>query len=302
MRDRRAPRVSIGGQVVASSLLAAGFQPTALDVAMVETAPPTRRYRVVLVQSAWNVISWDEFRRLIRPYPPRMQTRAVLRRRVARANLRRAERVVCLTHAIAQVLYENTGITATIAAVTLPMDTTQARVPGTAGAVDRFALVPGTITWFKRPVDALQWVHLHGAGSIDRVLFCGSDDGSGCWQRVREVADRLGVVVTRELASRERLNDLYVQARATILPSELESLGFALSEALLLSPRVIARPVPSHLELATRVGRQPEWGFACDPSAADISVGPLIDHQHVERQWVGVGEVLGLPRSESMRF
>ena len=116
-------RRSFGGQVVEAGLARAGFDTTQVqDLALVETERPRRApYRVVLVQNAWNVVDLATFRQLLRRYPRAQQARHIARRAVARANLRRADQIVVLTHAMGELCRRVTD-RVEVAPLTAPAD------------------------------------------------------------------------------------------------------------------------------------------------------------------------------------
>lgn len=291
----RERRLSFGGQAVENSLSELGFQLADSSVALVETSLPPRRHRAVLLQSAWNVVPPLEFRRLISPYPAGMKLRAFLRRRVALRNLHLAERIVCLTDAISQQLKETTRLSASVAPATIPLLHAQNVASKSPPPCDSgFAIVPGSMTWYKRPMDAISWCQAEL--TIRRVVFAGEDDGSGCWSRVVEVAGEAGIEVNRVVLGASELREALAQASVAILPSELESLGFGLSEALLHTGRVVARPIPAHIEIASRVGRHPEWmsEVVSDPPPMRPRLISLAD---AKSEWENVGHSLGLAKS-----
>jgi glycosyltransferase involved in cell wall biosynthesis len=279
--------------LVESSLVGVGFASPGPGVAIVETRRPQRRpFDVVLAQNAWNVVRRDEFERLCAPYPPAMVRRMRLRRRVAAVNLRRARRVVCLTDAMADLVRRSVRREVEVAPVWLPSDFVQLTATGRTPYHD-VALVPGTVTWFKNPAGALEAAR---ALSMDSVVFAGRDDGSGCWPDVLERADSLGLTATRTTLSRQEIYDALACARAVVLPSRLESLGFSLGEALTLSSRVLASPIPSHREVASRIGRSPAWLTDRFASAVAGEAPSALDPDAVSASWSRVGEALGLDR------
>lgn len=283
-------RLSPGGRTGADSLLAAGFDPATPGVAVVETASPRRRVSSVLVRNAWNVIPMHEWRELQRPYPPKMQVRAFARRRLASHNLRRAGKVVCLTYAMAELTEEFIRRPVTVAPVTLPMDAFAIRHE--PAPRDGTAVVPGTVTWYKRPLAALDWLAAHRP-DITRVRFLGSDDGSGARAAVEQRARADGLEVEFGFADRADIYAQLARAELVLLPSALESLGFALSEALWVSDRVVASPLTPHREVAARLGREPRWWDA----PAVTSNPPAYDAERALSDWTAVAEVLGLEPS-----
>jgi glycosyltransferase involved in cell wall biosynthesis len=290
-------RLSMGGQVVADSFAAVGFTHKPPGVAMVETVTPHRRYRCVLVQSAWNVIPRSDFLELIEPYPSKMKRRAVARRAVAHINIRRADTVLCFTQAAADLVRNNLGVEARVAPVSLPMHDLHApAVPTICSDIDGgqpFALVPGSVTWYKRPESAVNVVAQAEPG-LRHILYCGSDDGSGAWERVRSDANQAGIRVTRRRVSRAELYTLYKRAQAIVLPSALETLGFALSEAMYFgSGTVHASAIPAHVEIAERVGgTSPKWIGLAGESVAETCAVVTVDS--IRMQWVAAGQALGL--------
>jgi glycosyltransferase involved in cell wall biosynthesis len=289
--------LSMGGQLVADSFAAVGFTHTPSDVAMVETVVPHRKYRALLVQSAWNVISRNQYYELMNPYPTKMKRRAFARRAVAHVNIRRAETVFSLTQATADLVRSNLGVDVRVIPVSLPAHDLEASgegsVAGEPDAARPFALVPGSVTWYKRPELALQVV-LRVNPSLREIIYCGADDRSGAWERVRTEADRVGVRAVRREVARSELYSLYRQARAIVLPSALETLGFALSEAMYLGTgKVFASAIPAHLEIAARVGgNTPQWIGVHETAA--IQTGAVMRPDQIRSEWIAAAEALGL--------
>lgn len=290
--QKREFQVSQGGQVVESSLWVAGFDPYTPEMRLVETASPHRKYDTILVQNAWNAISKDDFLRELRPYPQSMRVRAYLRRIVARRNMRVSRRVICLTNAVATQIFDSTGVCAHVAPVTLPVH--HWGNPSRQPASDMtYALVTGTVTWYKRPHIALRWV-ANNLPEIDVVRFAGKDDGSGCWQSVVQLANTLGIRVERVFVKHEEIYNMYAGATVTVMPSALESLGFGLSEALMYSNRVVASQIAAHVEVAGRVGATPEWlGGAISTPNLHCSK-QLINKERALQEWQNAGRTLGL--------
>jgi glycosyltransferase involved in cell wall biosynthesis len=284
--------LSLGGQTVASSLSQAGFEVSTPGVSLIETADPRARHRTVLVQSAWNVIGWQEFRALQRRYPPRMQARALARRRLTGINLRRAEQIVCLTEAMAVWTRAFTGRDVAVAPVTVPLDAP----PRAVAAAERrdAVVVPGNLSWYKRPHLALEWAHERNIGTVE---FLGLDDGSGCRAQLEARARELGLQVSFRVAERQHLYAELAAARTVLLPSALESLGFTLAEALWMGADVVASPIPAHREVAARLGLEPVWLDGAKPA---IQPGARAAGQDkVRTEWEALGDVLGLRRTPS---
>jgi glycosyltransferase involved in cell wall biosynthesis len=287
-----AHRRSIGGGMVEQSLAAAGFELAHPSVALVETRRPRRRpYDVVLAQSSWNVMPRRDFLRMSRPYPPSMRGRMWARRAVAWANLRRARRVLSLTEANADAVRRAIGREVEVAPVWVPWDVLELR-PGTPPQSSSRGLVPGTLSWFKNPAEALDVARRRG---ITELLFAGRDDGSGCWPDVIRRAAATGVTVSRRILPRQEMCDELASAAVVVLPSRAETLGFSLCEAMSLSPRVVASPLPSHREVAARLGAEPLW-LPDDGRSWPRRGGVALDADAVRRSWDALGKALGLER------
>jgi glycosyltransferase involved in cell wall biosynthesis len=265
---------------------------------MVETARPRPRgAEVVLVQNAWNFVPEAEFRALARPYPAPMRRRMEHRRLLARLNTRRATRIVALTKPMADLTGRSVGRAVELSEVLYPLSLLDSADDHTGLPVEPFVLVPGTLTWYKDPVVALTTVAA-GPDLPRRVVFAGSDDGSGCWAEVQRVASSLGLRVTGGAVPPPVMRTALTRAVAVIVGSRLESLGFSLTEALALAPgRVIASPLASHRALAERVGRVPEWLGEQSPGTTGGGVPSPPDPDDLRTSWIRLGECLGLSRT-----
>lgn len=293
-RSEGQPRRSFGGAVVENSLRQVGFDLTTGDrLALVEVAHPQRTpFGTVLAQNAWNVVPLSEFWVRLRDYPARMWPRFAARRALAGVNLRRAERVVCLTQAMAE-LCAAFNRRVEVAPVTVPVDFTSAYVGGeplSSGTL----LVPGTLTWYKNPVAALDLFDASD-GAWRRVLYAGRDDGSGCWTAVRSEAARRGISIERQVLDRESMRAACASADAVVVGSKLESLSFSLAESLLLARHVHASRIPAHTEVAERLGRRPVW-LGEDSHADPQRAWPTAADQDFVLPWMVLGEKLGLAR------
>lgn len=295
---RTTGRRSLGGRVVEDSLAQVGyaFEPT---VQLVETARPrSRGAEAVLVQNAWNFVPAAEFHELARPYPAAMRRRMVQRRLLARVNTRRANRIVALTAPMAELTARSTGRRVEVSEVLYPLSLLEPADDHTGLPEEPFVLVPGTITWYKDPVVALTLVAAR-ADLPRRVVFAGSDDGSGCWQEAQRVASTLGLEVDGGPVPAAVMRTALGRAAAVIVSSRLESLGFSLTEALALAPgQVVASPLASHRALAGRVGRVPEW-LGQEPSGVSGGGVPTPpDPDDLQTSWIRLGQCLGLSRTE----
>lgn len=300
-----AKRRSFGGTVVEASLAALGYDLESSSVALVETTRPRlRRHETVLVQNAWNFLDRRDFRRLAAPYPASMRRRMLARRQLSTAVVTRASRVVCLTEAMADLVGKRHDCEIVVSPVTLPLDFIQATQKATVdGSVysDDLVLIPGSITWYKRPSAAVDWILANLGRSTElHLLFAGRDDGSGAAREVSTSAARAGLRAEIRSLERHEMVVAMQRARVVVLPSELESLGLSLGEALAMSRRVVASPIAPHREVASRIGVEPEWIGAtkaqreCGPPAT-ITAGEIVE------QWNSLGNVLGLEKPPAAR-
>lgn len=292
-----APRRSLGGAVVEQSLESVGFDVRRPDVAMVETRRPgSSPFSAVLAQSAFHVLPRHEFVALVKTYPAGMRWRMYARRAVARTNLRRAGHVVCLTEAMAQLVRDaipRASDRVVCVEALLPTDSLEHRhdVTTPGASLEDTLLVPGTVTWYKRPELGLECAQALG---LEKVLYAGPDDGSGCWQTVQERAAALGIRVDRQVLDRAAMLRAYDGASTVLLPSALESLGFGLSEALVRAAHVVASPIPAHKELAAAIGREPAWLPAVEGGSPNNA--QRVTARAIRDSWQAVGAALGLDR------
>lgn len=293
-------RSSPGGNVVAGSLAAIGFH-QAPSVALVETVRPGRRaLDAVLSQNAWNFVARSEFAALSRPYAPRRRGLYRARRAVATLNTRRARTNVVLSDYMATLLADR-GLDPVVAPVTLPLDLCDDAPPpmrAPAGLDRPFVLVPGTLTPYKNADYALDLLRRLPPESRPLLVLAGTDDGSGQQQRIETRLAADGLRHWLGPVSREEMSWLLAHADATIVPSRLESLSFSVAEALVLSPRVLASPLPVHREVAGRLGREPEWlPPAPDDETARLLLEPVpavpaIDRASYRQEWHDLAALL----------
>ncbi|GAB3915609.1 hypothetical protein GCM10011575_46990 [Microlunatus endophyticus] len=293
------PRLSLGGLAVEQSLVSVGFDCDTPGAALIETAPPTVRYRTVLVQNAWNVLPDGAFQKHLKRYPRSHRRRATARRALARWNLCRTAKVVCLTHAVASLVNQSLGIRSVVAEATVPVhdwSIHDRHLKKSENAKPAYALVPGTITWYKRPQAALDWLAEHEP-NIRQIKIIGKDDGSGCLQDLQRSAEERSLLIEQQVVDHANLYPLYAAAAVTILPSSLESLGLGLSEALVHASRVVASAIPAHREIAGRVGTEAEWMFTSSSSGGEQvrpSRASQITLEEARTEWRRVGEELEL--------
>lgn len=295
--DQGATRRSLGGQVVEAGLTSVGFHwCDHAELSLIETARPHwHPYRVVMAQNAWNVVRTREFISLLRRHPVRSWPRFALRRMIAHINLRRADQVVCLTHAMG-VMCARFSTEITILPVTVPVDfLALAERPRRDDKWADVVLVPGTVTWHKDSPRAIEiFSHLKTQRSnIGRVVFAGGDDGSGCWQAVERAAVETGVSCTRAVLSREEMISACASSAMVLIPSVLESLSLSFAESLALADVVVASDLPAHREVADRIGRQPVWLFS-DGRLDSAGATPRVDLDvgRFSGEWAQLGESL----------
>jgi glycosyltransferase involved in cell wall biosynthesis len=313
MTEPTTRRSSPGGYAVSDSLAAAGHVPDP-EVALVETARPgLRAYSAMVCQNAWNFLPHSEYSDLVKEYRPRRRALYLARRRVAGLNTRRAGTNVVLSTYMRDLLASR-GRRTTLVEVTLPWDLCTSDDVVAAGAStwpadagtdppDRpFILVPGTLTWYKSPRYALDLVSRLAPPGRPLLVFAGTDDGSGCIQDIRSRARPLGVDTWIGPVERPAMKWLLAHAQLTLIPSRLESLSFSMSEALLLSRRVAALPIPVHREMSARLDRRPIW-LPDEPALVDLdelleSVEPQgpSDVSHFRDQWFELSRVLAETR------
>ncbi len=291
-------RRSLGGSTVERSLALAGYDPSSVDGALVETSMPTRRgHSVLLTQNLWNFLPLPQFRSLAAAYPVSMRGRMYARRALAQRNVSNAERVVVLTGTMARHVAPLVRSELVVSPVSVPCDVLEARQRSGAGAREATAVVPGTVTWFKEPEQALRVVRsIRLTGQrIDSVLFAGADDGSGAWQAVQKQAGAWGISVRRSILQRRELIATLNAARAVVMPSRLESLGLSVGESLWVRANLTASPIDAHVESAGRVGGHLTWLGAARP----VTCGPRRTARELWSQWEDLGQVLGLRRPTS---
>lgn len=296
-----AGRRSFGGAIVESSLASVGFTDRAGATLVEASRPQPERPRALLAQNAWNYIGLREFERMLRPYPAKLTARSWARRGVALVNTRRAEVVVALTPAMGATVADRAKRAVSVCPVAVPMDvaelsdphsTKQAPLGDPPVNVD-FVLVPGTVSWYKRPFDALRLAAGHSSWPRT-VVFAGNDDGSGCAQYCTQLADDLGVTLVQRPMPRNEMLGAVSTAALVLLPSALESVGFSLGEALVLCPGVVgASPLAAHRDVAQLVGREPWWLGTPAPELGPCKTAAN-DLEVVAAQWRIVGTTLGL--------
>lgn len=287
----------MGGLVVRSSLTACGFDLDTPHVQLTETRPRWGRRNTVLAQNLWNVLPARDFAEASRPYERRSRALMLARRLTANVVLSRANHVVTMSETMATAVSDRIGRPVEARTVSLPLvHTTYSTVDRLPG-LDRTIIVPGAVTWYKRPQRALHVAELLRDRGVmtPRLLFAGARTNPDCWAALQQEADQLGLEIHQVQFSQLEMARAMHSAPLTVVPSEVESLGFAFSEALHLAPCVIASGIPAHRELARHVGRLPVWLDDFDGTLR--SENPtVLDVDRVRAEWDALGRALGLSR------
>ena len=247
---------------------------------------------VVLVQNSWNVIPWNEFFDRARPYRLRWKLRAITRRLVARVNLWRARKVLCLTESLRAQIETLAPGKVEVVSIAMPWGIPR-EAPQGVSTKPGTALVVGTITWYKRPELALEVIASH-APNINVVTFVGGIEAHELWEQIMRRAEELGLQAQHRLAPAIEMPKLYAQAEVTVLPSSLESLGFAVIESLLYGNRALVSDIPAHRDASRNLGgTQPEW-FDADAQlvAVDEVQRERVTESEVRRQWAALRDRL----------
>ncbi|MGE9782802.1 glycosyltransferase [Janibacter sp. G368] len=124
----------------------------------------------------------------------------------------------------------------------------------------RYALVPGSLQPYKNPHAAIDYMLRHlDAFPVDTIAFVGSGSTrqNPHAPSLHNKAISFGIEVQFMELSRSEILWALTNSQVTILASKLESLSFALGEALYLSPAVVASPIPAHIEVSKFLGAQP---------------------------------------------
>lgn len=289
----------MGGSVVQRNLEAAGFAIEDRHNALVETARPSlQAFDSVLVQNAWNVIPESVFISLLRLYPAPMRSRMIARRRLAAFNIKRARKVVFLSNSAAEAsqwLDIREVVVSPIHGSIIRTEEPSAAVMQTK--YDNVLVIPGTVTWYKRPDLALECLEVLQSTSMDKLAlhFVGPEDRSGCSELLRKkAAEKPSSVEIYQLPHAD-MQYAIRQAYAVVIPSALETLSLSFLEAAVQAKRLIASPIPVHLELAATIGVEPTWlGVQSSPGEA-FNKG-FVSPSEVRAQWNRLGKTLNLTR------
>ena len=198
--------------------------------------------QVLVLQSPWHF--GEEGRRARRRCPRAMQMRLAAESMVARASLRNADRVICVSEMMRSLVVEDFGSLEKVTVVPsapprfpLAVEQTHPRDP--------YVLSVGIDLPHK------DWTGLIRAFGRERDLPPLWLVGWCSRARRRELAERsrhASVHLLGPVTDRGQLADLYRNATCTIAHSHLESYGFTAVEALSLGSPLAASDIPAHRE------------------------------------------------------
>jgi glycosyltransferase involved in cell wall biosynthesis len=245
-------RSSGGGSTVRNSL---GIREIDLPdgVYLRESRPVVSRPKAVLVQNALNFLS---NRKTIQLAGVRfaLSPKQQLRRLFARFSVRRADLVICLSHAMFSTVNPLIGRNAAAMAVvpvTVPLDVidcVEHRSELPEGIDGIFHI--GGILKYKR-IDTLINAVATSALQTKSISLIGP--ATPHLLELMEHASSLRVALVTEEWSRADLLSKLGTNSTVVLTSSIESLSFPLAEAAALGCRVIASRIPAHVELAERL-------------------------------------------------
>lgn len=288
------PRRSLGGSVVESSLNAVGWTPVpGSGVSLVETTLSARELHHVVAQNAWNFVDSMTVRELVRPYPLLFRARVRGRRVISKFNVRRASTIVTLTEYMA-TLVTPVASPVCVVPVTVPLDLTATSNQATGFLPPGTLLVPGSISWYKAPADALSIAQiLRNRGlNVNQILFAGTTSDERCWSELQRLSAGMSFNVSRTTLDRSEMASALASSAATVVPSRLESLGFSVAEALALSAKVVVSDIPAHREIAGRIGRPPMWWNRVDITGEETDLCVSLDDGRWREEWENLAEML----------
>ena len=158
-----------------------------------------------------------------------------------------------------------------------------------------FVLVPGTLTWYKDPQQALSIASERG---FERVRFAGPDDGSGCWEDVERVGSRAGRFASRcETLGRTRCGSRCATPRSWSCRAASRAWASRSGRRWTTPADVVASALPAHIEAAAWMGSSPPGSRSPTAASLPASAAPATAvprEPDVRASWVAVGEALGL--------
>jgi glycosyltransferase involved in cell wall biosynthesis len=227
-----------------------------------------RRPQVLVLQSLWHFGA--RAREIRSRTPERMRLRLAVETIAARASVRKADRVICVSEAMRACVVEDLGDLEKITVVApaaphFPSEATRAEPSAP------YVLAVGTDLPHK------DWTGL--IRSFERHLDLPPLVLAG-WcapRRRRELASRSGYGSARALGpvlDRGELADLYRNAACVVAHSHLESYGFTAVEALSLGVPLAASDIPAHRESC---GEAAHFYDPSDGDALAAAVAAAID-------------------------
>jgi glycosyltransferase involved in cell wall biosynthesis len=298
-------RWSLGGGAVLQSLIACGLTSNAGDVYLRETRTPQwARPRAVLAQNALTTATLAELRAILdgTTMATRVKTGAMVL--AAGMNLRRARRVVVLSHTMAGYVERavpSIGPRLFVRPVTLPLDVV-GQAPGNAERErDPVAAVIASISPHKDLETTLRALGRAAADiELREVVIFGALDHPALGRRLTALARQLGLTLRVTAVGRSELLRAVSRAAVVVVPSVLESLGLALPEACVATSRVAAGDIPVHREVASRMAAAVDWfqpgdvTSACEAilAAAARQADPTPIPDDVASEWSAVVDAL----------
>jgi glycosyltransferase involved in cell wall biosynthesis len=205
------------------------------------------RPQVLLLQNA--LLFEDAGRSMRRLFPARTRARLALESAAARASIRRATKVVAVSHSLAAAIESDLGPLPKLSVLPSPPPALSPGRPPAGVPDGPYVLVAahdlphkdwdGLVDAFLRSTDLPPLVVVGGAGT-ERL------------RRLRATVAAAGpgrVTFLGPLADRSALAGLYVGAGCCLVHSHLEAVGFTGLEALSLGVPVAASDIPAHREV-----------------------------------------------------
>lgn len=256
-------RWSLGGDAVLQSLVASGLAESRRGVYLREThRPELDRPAAVLAQNALTVAPPGQLRTILAGSPVKTRAKTAAMVGVARVNLKRARRIVVLSHTMAGYVEQavpGAGSRLVVCPVTLPLDlrdhatpALQPREPVVAviGSVSPHKDFDTTIRALARAAPDLGLRH---------VVVYGEPTDASVGRHLTTLAGRLGIDLRTTEVGRADLLRAVSRAAVVVVPGVLESLGLALPEACVATSAVAATDIPAHRELAARLSATVDW-------------------------------------------
>lgn len=287
-------RYSLGGWAVVSSLRCVGLDVNLLSrrVAVAETRlrPLWPRKDCVLLQNAWTMEAWDVVGPLLSQYPRARRRRERLRRIVAWMNSSAARERIALTKYLAKISEERGVGPVVVLPVGTSLDLYEVGPrPPSVSIAEPFFLVPGSVQPYKDPLSALDYLAAsHRNRACRSVVFAGPIADDDLAKDLTRRCAQIGVRPVFVNFSRPEMLWAYGQAEGVLLSSKLESLNFALGEAMLFANDVVASPLPVHREIVATLG----GAYKSMDGRRTTFARPAIDQTSLISRWELLAEAL----------